>query len=99
MLELGEGGAEAHREVGRHAAESGVDRLVVVGERAAALAEGARGVGGWTGEAVVTTDREAALALLRASVAPDDVVLVKASRGVALEAVAEGLLAGEDAAR
>jgi UDP-N-acetylmuramoyl-tripeptide--D-alanyl-D-alanine ligase len=99
MLELGDGGAEAHREVGRHAAEAGVDRLVVVGEGAAALAEGARGVGGWTGEAVVTSDREAALVLLRALVAPDDVVLVKASRGAALEVVAEGLLAGEDAAR
>jgi UDP-N-acetylmuramoyl-tripeptide--D-alanyl-D-alanine ligase len=97
MLELGEGGAEAHREVGRHAAEAGVDRLVVVGEGAAALAEGARGVTGWTGQAVVTADREEALALLRASLASDDVVLVKASRGAALEVVAEGLLGGGSA--
>ena len=92
MLELGDGAADAHREVGRHAAGAGVDWLVVVGEGAAALAEGARTLPGWAGEAVVAADRDEALALVRASVAADDVVLVKASRGAALEVVAEGLL-------
>jgi len=37
-------------------------------------------------------DADAALALLRAELAPGDVVLVKASRSVGLDAVATGLL-------
>ena len=99
MLELGVGADEAHREVGRHVARSGVDWLVIVGEGAAALADGARAVPGWAGEAVVAPGRDEALALLRDRLGSDDVVLVKASRGAALELVAEGLLEGgaEDA--
>ncbi len=92
MLELGPDTEAAHRDVGRHAAEAGVDLLVVVGERAAALADGARAVRSWQGEAVLTAGRDAALALVRENVAAGDVVLVKASRGAALEVVADGLL-------
>jgi UDP-N-acetylmuramoyl-tripeptide--D-alanyl-D-alanine ligase len=43
---------------------------------------------------VVVADARAALDLLAAEARPGDVVLVKASRGVGLEAVAAGLLAG-----
>ncbi|MFD1945726.1 UDP-N-acetylmuramoyl-tripeptide--D-alanyl-D-alanine ligase [Nocardioides aestuarii] len=92
MLELGDGADEAHRDVGRHAAQAGVDWLVVVGEGAGPLAEGARSVSAWAGEAVVTDGRDEALRLLREQLAADDVVLVKASRGAALELVADGLL-------
>ncbi len=94
MLELGDGGAAAHREVGRHAAEAGIDWLVVVGEAAAPMAEGARSVEGWRGEAVVADGRDVALELLHEGLDAEDVVLVKASRGGALEIVAEGLLGG-----
>ena len=96
MLELGDDADEAHREVGQHVAAAGVDRLVVVGEAAAALAEGARATPGWDGDAVVTAGRDEALALVRENVAADDVVLVKASRGAALEVVADGLLDHSD---
>ncbi|MGZ5400575.1 MAG: UDP-N-acetylmuramoyl-tripeptide--D-alanyl-D-alanine ligase, partial [Nocardioides sp.] len=92
MLELGPGAAAAHRDVGRYAAESGVDLLVVVGEGAAALADGARETPGWGGETVPTAGRHTALTWVRENVAADDVVLVKASRGAALEVVADGLL-------
>ncbi len=92
MLELGPDSDAAHRDVGRHAAEAGVDLLVVVGERAAALADGARAVPTWQGEAVLTAGRDAALDHVRENVAAEDVVLVKASRGAALEVVADGLL-------
>ncbi len=92
MLELGDGAADAHRDVGRHAAETGVDLLVVVGESAAGLAEGAASVAGWQGEVRRTAGRDQALDEVRENVAADDVVLVKASRGAALEHVAEGLL-------
>ena len=92
MLELGDGAADAHRDVGRHAAAAGVDLLVVVGEGASGLAEGAESVEDWQGEVRRTAGRDEALAEVRENVAADDVVLVKASRGAALEHVAEGLL-------
>ena len=92
MLELGDGAGEAHRDVGRYAAGSGVDLLVVVGEGAVPLAEGARKTAGWRGEVVLTAGRDDALTWVRENVAADDVVLVKASRGAALEIVADGLL-------
>ncbi|MFC6285604.1 UDP-N-acetylmuramoyl-tripeptide--D-alanyl-D-alanine ligase [Nocardioides sp. GCM10027113] len=94
MLELGDGAVDAHRDVGRFAAAEGVDVVVTVGEAASAIAEGARGHEGWTGEAIVTAGRDEALSWMRENVAAADVVLVKASRGAALEHIADGLLEG-----
>ena len=95
MKELGDEAPEAHREVGRTAAGLGVDVVVAVGEPARGIAEGASGAPGWTGETVLAAGRDEALAWVRENVAAADVVLVKASRGAALEAIADGLLEGE----
>lgn len=92
MLELGDESAALHREVGEHAALRGVDVVVAVGPEAAAIAAGARTTPGWRGVAVDTAGRDAALAWVRNNVTAGDVVLVKASRGAALEVLAEGLL-------
>jgi UDP-N-acetylmuramoyl-tripeptide--D-alanyl-D-alanine ligase len=95
MLELGEGSAEAHREVGRLAAAAGVDVLVAVGEPARGLADGFSSVrpdADDHGVVIVTAGRDEALTWVRENVAAEDVVLVKASRGAALELVADGLL-------
>jgi UDP-N-acetylmuramoyl-tripeptide--D-alanyl-D-alanine ligase len=43
---------------------------------------------------VLVSDTDTAIDLLRAQVRPGDVVLVKASRSVGLERVAEALIAG-----
>jgi UDP-N-acetylmuramoyl-tripeptide--D-alanyl-D-alanine ligase len=91
MLELGESSANDHADVGEHLARRGIDVLVTVGEAAAALAEGARRTPGWSGVAVLTAGREQASDWLRHNVVARDVVLVKASRGAALEHVADGL--------
>jgi UDP-N-acetylmuramoyl-tripeptide--D-alanyl-D-alanine ligase len=80
MAGLGEHAHAAHTDVGRLAAELGVDRLVAVGEDAAALRGGAATVPGWGGESVQVTDQEAAVGWLRAEVRTGDVVLVKGSR-------------------
>jgi UDP-N-acetylmuramoyl-tripeptide--D-alanyl-D-alanine ligase len=93
MLELGADAAESHREVGRAAAELGIDVVVVVGEAARGIAEGASREDG-SGAVVVTAGRDQALEWVRKNVAAEDVVLVKASRGVALEVVADELLKG-----
>ena len=94
MKELGEGAHEAHREVGRAAADAGIDVLVVVGQAAVGIAEGAQEAGAWRGLVVLPAGRDEAIEWVRKNVAAEDVVLVKASRGVALEVVADELLGG-----
>ena len=91
MKELGDAHDAAHREVGEAVARAGIDHLLVVGEPAAAIADGAGSDPDWAGTAVRVADRDGALAWLRENIAAGDVVLVKASRGAALELVAQGL--------
>ncbi|MBC2933531.1 UDP-N-acetylmuramoyl-tripeptide--D-alanyl-D-alanine ligase [Nocardioides sp. zg-1228] len=93
MLELGDGAAEAHRGVGAYAAEAGIDVLVAVGDEAAAIAEGFTAVGRG-GVSIATAGRDEAADWLRHNVSAADVVLVKASRGAALELIADDLLTG-----
>ena len=92
MLELGSTAADAHRDLGRLVAEAGIDLLVTVGTAAGGIAEGAASVTDWSGTALPTAGRDEALAAVRENVAAADVVLVKASRGAALEHIADGLL-------
>ncbi|MGY4683299.1 UDP-N-acetylmuramoyl-tripeptide--D-alanyl-D-alanine ligase [Micromonospora aurantiaca (nom. illeg.)] len=80
MAELGDFELQGHQQVGRLAAELGVDRLLVVGEPAAPIHEGATAVGNWGGESVLLTDQAAAVEVLRSELRPGDVVLVKGSR-------------------
>jgi UDP-N-acetylmuramoyl-tripeptide--D-alanyl-D-alanine ligase len=85
MLELGPDEARFHREVGAHAAQRGVDLLVTVGPRAAAMLDA------YDGEGHAVADAGEAAALLPELVEPGDTVLIKASRGVGLEVVAQAL--------
>jgi UDP-N-acetylmuramoyl-tripeptide--D-alanyl-D-alanine ligase len=80
LAELGEHERDGHEQVGRLAAELGVDRLVVVGAAAKPIHDGAVAVAQWGGESVHVTDQEEAIALLRDELRPGDVVLVKGSR-------------------
>jgi UDP-N-acetylmuramoyl-tripeptide--D-alanyl-D-alanine ligase len=90
MRELGDSHRRGHVEVGEAAARL-ADLVVVVGEEADGIVSGARSLG----EAVLTVaDRESALAALRDRLKPGDSVLVKASRGVALEWIVESLAGG-----
>ncbi|NJP35233.1 UDP-N-acetylmuramoyl-tripeptide--D-alanyl-D-alanine ligase [Micromonospora thermarum] len=80
MAELGPFEHDGHVEVGRLAAELGVDRLLVVGDAAAPIHEGANSVRDWGGESVLLTDQAGAVEVLRNELRPGDVVLVKGSR-------------------
>jgi UDP-N-acetylmuramoyl-tripeptide--D-alanyl-D-alanine ligase len=84
MAELGRTGPAYHREVGEAAAELGVDELLAVGELARGYLEA--GVPGRWAPNVHEALRE-----LDEVVRPGDAVLVKASRAVGLELVAEAL--------
>jgi len=96
MAELGPTAAEEHDRIGRLATRLGIDRLVGVGEPGRVLVNAARMEGMWPEEAEAVADLDAALALLAPVLGPDDVVLVKASRVVALDRVADALLAPRD---
>jgi UDP-N-acetylmuramoyl-tripeptide--D-alanyl-D-alanine ligase len=87
MLELGPAEREHHREIGAYAASAGVDLLVTVGPRAAAMLDQ------FDAESHAVLDAAEAAALLPELVGAGDVVLVKASRGVGLEVVTEALQA------
>ncbi|HTZ88376.1 MAG TPA: UDP-N-acetylmuramoyl-tripeptide--D-alanyl-D-alanine ligase [Solirubrobacteraceae bacterium] len=90
MLELGPEAPRLHREIGLYAAERGLDLLVTVGPQAAEMRTE------FEGESYAVADAEAAAELLRTLLAAGDTVLVKGSRGVGLERVAESLgAAGE----
>jgi UDP-N-acetylmuramyl pentapeptide synthase len=89
MAELGMHAAGAHREIGRLAAELGIDRLVAVGRFARETANAAREAG--LSEVTELIDLEAASAVLRGLVEPGDWVLLKASRATGLERLTEVL--------
>lgn len=106
MAELGDEALAEHDAVGRLAVRLNVSKLVAVGGREASwLQLGAYNEGSWGEESVHVSDAQAAVDLLRSELRPGDVVLVKASRSVGLESVAQALLAvdgdnvGEVAAR
>ncbi len=92
MLELGDDERQEHRRVGHLAAAAGIDVVVTVGRQAAEIADCAATQPAYAGEVTVTAGRDEALAWLRDNVRAHDVVLVKASRGFALERLVDGLL-------
>jgi UDP-N-acetylmuramoyl-tripeptide--D-alanyl-D-alanine ligase len=92
MAELGEAAATEHDRIGRLTARIGIDRLVGVGEPGRVMVNAARMEGMWPEEAHAAADADAAVARLGPTLGPGDVVLVKASRVVGLEVVAQRLL-------
>jgi UDP-N-acetylmuramoyl-tripeptide--D-alanyl-D-alanine ligase len=91
MLELGPGSPRYHQDVGRHARRAGVDVLIAVGPESAAIAEA------YGPEAHRTADATDAAAVLSGLMRAGDTVLIKASRGLALERVTEALVSGAPA--
>jgi UDP-N-acetylmuramoyl-tripeptide--D-alanyl-D-alanine ligase len=97
MRELGESSAAEHDAIGRLVVRLDVQRLVVVGEGARPMHLAAGLEGSWGRESMFVPDVAGALAILRAELRPDDVILVKASRAAGLEVVAAELLGGDAA--
>lgn len=83
MLELGEGSAAMHEEIGRYAAERGADALYAYGELGAAYCAGAGTIGR------LFESREALIAALPELLHRGDAVLVKASKGMRFWEIAE----------
>jgi UDP-N-acetylmuramoyl-tripeptide--D-alanyl-D-alanine ligase len=90
MLELGGIAKEAHLELGRVAA-SCVERVYIMGGMAETVAHGACEGGLPARDVIVAESHEDILADLRKNLAPGDFVLIKGSRGMGMEKVAEGI--------
>jgi UDP-N-acetylmuramoyl-tripeptide--D-alanyl-D-alanine ligase len=80
MRELGPEAAAYHREIGEYARQRGVELIIGVGEQASSYEPDQQ-----------VADAEAAADALAAALGPGDAVLVKGSRAVGLERVAEKL--------
>ena len=97
MRELGEWSESEHARVGAALGRAGIDALIAVGPATKSLVdaahESARAM-----EIQSVPDAETARTAAREMVRPGDAVLVKASRTVGLEIVAEGLLDAEPVA-
>ncbi len=88
MLELGEAASAEHEGIGRYAASlDGLDLLYAFGERSASIcrAAGEKCAGHFT-------EGDPLLDILKDSLVPGDVLLLKGSRGMRLERFAEGLM-------
>lgn len=91
MKELGAESVAAHDEIGRLAVRLNITQVIAVTEGARPIQLGAAHEGSWNGESRFAPDVAEAVALLQDMLQPGDIVLIKASRGVALERVAEAL--------
>ena len=97
MLELGDFAAKPHSELGRQAYLSGLDYLAVVGQYASLVQQGAVAAGMDANRTCLCPDKNAACEWIRHlahghSIAADDCILVKASRGLKMETLVECLL-------
>jgi UDP-N-acetylmuramoyl-tripeptide--D-alanyl-D-alanine ligase len=91
MAELGEISVDAHDKLGETIVRVGVDRLITVGEEARLIHTSAVREGQHPDDAVDVQTADEAVAELRRWLRPGDVVLVKGSRVLGLERVAEAL--------
>ncbi len=89
MLELGRYTKRQHRELGERLVQSGVRKIIAVGEYRDLIAEGARRAGK-KATVRVTEDASKAVIAARDLFTPGDTVLIKGSRAVALEEVFRG---------
>jgi UDP-N-acetylmuramoyl-tripeptide--D-alanyl-D-alanine ligase len=93
MLELGDHARAEHQKVGRLAVASDVDVVIAVGAGARPIADGARLAGAGRAQVIEVDDADAAVVAVAGLARAGDAVLVKASRAVGLERVAEVLTA------
>ena len=91
MLELGREAHQLHRDVGRFAAGLSLSRLIVCGDLGSEIAAGARQAGMPDHIILEVSDANSAADLLKKSLQRGDVVLVKASRGMRMEHIVQGL--------
>jgi UDP-N-acetylmuramoyl-tripeptide--D-alanyl-D-alanine ligase len=91
MCELGEYAEDAHRQLGRQVAQSGFERLVYLGSFGEIVADGAIKEGMPDKAIFLCPDHDQACQVLTQLLEEGDLLLVKASRAMALEKVVDTL--------
>jgi UDP-N-acetylmuramoyl-tripeptide--D-alanyl-D-alanine ligase len=92
MLELGHFSEEAHRQLGEKVEGLSIDLLFTLGEKAPLIVESAIRHGFESKRANVVKNHSEAITLLKEVIREGDWILVKGSRGMAMEKVVEGLI-------
>ena len=87
MLELGEAEESAHGKVGEEVVEFGFYALITLGERGKIIAEGAKSAG--LENVIITNTHIDAAKALKSILKKGDTVLLKGSRGMAMEKILE----------
>jgi UDP-N-acetylmuramoyl-tripeptide--D-alanyl-D-alanine ligase len=95
MLELGPQSADLHREIGRAAGDARIDRLYVAGNFATAVADGAKDRQ-MTADRIFCGTKTAIIEQLNHHLHEGDMILVKGSRGMAMEEVVEAIVSWAD---
>lgn len=90
MLELGPQSTALHRQIGRTVGDNRIDRLYVAGSFADAVADGARECR-MDDAHIFTGSKAAIIDMLQDQLEAGDLILVKGSRGMAMETVIEGI--------
>ncbi len=92
MREIGPTSAAEHDAIGRLCVRLNISRLIAVGPGAKPIHMGAAHEGSWGNESVAVSTLDDAIEILERDAVAGDVVLVKASRAIGLERVAQALL-------
>ncbi|HJX30242.1 MAG TPA: UDP-N-acetylmuramoyl-tripeptide--D-alanyl-D-alanine ligase [Thermodesulfobacteriota bacterium] len=92
MLELGSQTTVLHRELGREVAKMGVSLLLIMGKFSSDVRDGALSGGLPSPSIYIGKNHQDLIDFLRGVLKQGDLVLVKGSRGMAMEKVIEGLI-------
>lgn len=92
MRELGDKHEQFHNEIGHLVAKLNIDQLLVVTDSARGIISGASEVDSWLGEATLLENNQALVRYAKELLKPHDVILLKASRAIALDEVAQALI-------
>lgn len=92
MLELGPDSLEEHDAIGRLVVRLDISQLICIGTGTRVMHLAASNEGSWGEESRWVPDAETALRIVQSEARRGDVILVKASRGIGLESVAETLI-------
>ncbi len=93
MLELGDGAVKAHDEIGRLAVRLNISKLLVVGQGARAIHNGASLEGSFGGESDYVENVDEARTVLEKIAEPGDAIMLKSSNGAGLARLGEKLVA------
>lgn len=93
MLELGSMSEQGHKQVGRHAVKSKIDKLIVVGERARDISRGAIKAGMLKDNIFHFTQAKEAGKFIQDRINQGDLILIKGSQGIRMEKIVKEIMA------